>query len=356
MGVSVREIPLKEGGVSFSLAIYHEGKKRLEKTKIQTERSEGREYKKARQQAEARAAEKEEQLRIDPAAVFLGKERRGTDFIEYFEKVMREEKNSNSVYRNSLKHLRDFNGGRPLPMANICKTWADLFRAYIDTLSLKKISKKNYVLGLKVILKQAAEEKLIPDFAKDIKLFGKPDDIALKYLTLEQIKTLEATPCKHPAVRAAFLFSCFTGLRVSDLEALSDGDIQQDRERVTIRYKMQKTQKWESFKLSAQALKYLKEATGLHSDRKAGDDRIFLLASRTGTGHVLRAWGAAAGIPFNLGWHCGRHSFAVMSLQYGVDLLTLSKLMGHSSVKMTEIYAKVVDETKTAAMDKLPSW
>ncbi|NTU74052.1 tyrosine-type recombinase/integrase, partial [Candidatus Roizmanbacteria bacterium] len=49
-------------------------------------------------------------------------------------------------------------------------------------------------------------------------------------------------------------------------------------------------------------------------------------------------------------------SFAVMSLQNGVDLYTLSKLMGHSSVKMTEIYAKVVDETKTAAMDKLPSW
>ncbi len=356
MGVSVREIPLKEGGVSFSLAIYHDGKKRLEKTKIQTERSAGREYKKARQQAEAMAAEKEAQLKIDPAAVFLGKERRGTDFIEYFEKVMREEKNSNSVYRNTLKHLRDFNGGKPLPMANICKTWADLFRAYIDTLSLKKISKKNYVLGLKVILNQAAKEKLIPNFAKEIELFGRLDDIALKYLTIEQIKTLEATPCKHPAVRAAFLFSCFSGLRVSDLEALTDADIQQDGDRVTVRYKMQKTQQWESFKLGVQALKYLKEATGLHSDRKAGDDRIFLLASRTGTGHVLRAWGTAAGIPFNLGWHCGRHSFAVITLQSGTDLFTLSKLMGHATIAMTQIYAKVVDETKTAAMDRLPSW
>ena len=356
MGVSVREIPLKEGGVSFSLAIYHEGKKRLEKTKIQTERSEGREYKKARQQAEAKAAEKEAQLKIDPTAVFLGKERRSNDFIEYFEKVTREEKNSNSVYRNTLKHLRDFNGEKPLPMANICQTWAELFRAYIDSLSLKKISKKNYVLGLKVILNQAVRDNLIPDFSRKIKLFGKLDDVALKYLTANQIKTLEATPCKHPAVRAAFLFSCFTGLKISDLEALKDEDILQDGSRVTIRYKMQKTRKWEQLTLGAQSLKYLGEAKEQHKDRGADESRIFLLPCRRQSSNVIRAWGAAAGIPFNLGWHCGRHSFAVISLQNGVDLYTLSKLMGHSSVKMTEIYAKVVDETKTAAMDKLLSW
>ena len=355
MGVSVREIPLKAGGVSFSLAIYHEGKKRLEKTKIHTERSEGREYKKARQQAEAMAAEKEAQLKIDPAAVFLGKERRGTDFIEYFEKVMVGEKNSNSLYSSTLKHLRDFNGEKPLPMGNICQTWAERFRAYIDSLSLKETTKKNYLLGLKVILNQAVRENLIPDFSRKIKSF-KRNDVSLKYLTLEQIKTLETTPCKHPAIKAAFLFSCFSGLRASDLEALKDGDIQQDSDRVTIRYKMQKTQKWERLTLGAQALKYLAEAKEQHKDRGADDSRVFLLPGRAWSGRVFNAWGAAAGIPFNLGWHCGRHSFAVLSLQNGVDLYTLSKLLGHSSVKMTEIYAKVVDETKTAAMDKLPSW
>ncbi len=62
MGVSVREIPLKEGGFTFSLDIYHKGQRQQVKTEIQTERSAGREYKKARQQAEAMAAEKEAQL------------------------------------------------------------------------------------------------------------------------------------------------------------------------------------------------------------------------------------------------------------------------------------------------------
>ena len=355
MGVSVREIPLKEGGFTFSLDIYHKGQRKQVKTDIQTERSAGREYKKALQQAEARAADLAARLKIDPAAVFLGKERHSNDFLEYFEKVMRDEKKSQSVYKNTLKHLRDFNGKKPLPMGNICQIWAERFRAYIDGLSLKETSKKDYFLGLKIILNRAAKDKLISDFSRELKQFKK-NDVSLKFLTVEQIKTLEATPCKHPAIKAAFLFSCFSGLRVSDLEALSDADIQQDCDRVTIRYKMQKTQKWERLTLGAQALKYLNEAKEQHKDRGADDSRFFLLPGRAWSGEVIRSWGVAAGIPFSLGFHCGRHSFAVLSLQNGVDLYTLIKLMGHSSVKMTEIYAKVVDETKTAAMDKLPSW
>ena len=355
MGVSVREIALKEGGVSFSIDIYFKGQRQQVKTDIQAGRSEGREYKKARQQAEARAAELEAQLKIDPAAVFLGKERRGNDFLEYFKKVMNDEKKSESSYRNALKHLRDFNGVKPLPMANICQTWAERFRAYVDGLSLKETTKQNYLLALKIILKRAAEENLIPDFSRKIKQFGK-NDVALKYLTVEQIKTLEATPCSLPAIKAAFLFSCFSGLRVSDLEALKDGDIQQDGDRVTIRFKAQKTQRWERLTLGAQALKYLDEAKEQHKDRETEDSRVFLLPSRAWSVKVVRAWGAAAGIPFNLGFHCGRHSFAVLSLQNGVDLYTLSKLMGHATISATQIYAKVVDETKTAAMDKLPSW
>lgn len=355
MGVSVREIPLKEGGFTFSLDIYHKGQRQQVKTGIQAERTAGREYKKARQQAEARAADLEAQLKIDPAAVFLGKERRSTDFLDYFEKVITQEKNRAATYTNVLKHLRNFNGGKPLPMANICQTWAEQFRVYIDELPLRGTSKQNYLLGLKVILNQAARENLIPDFSRKIKQFKK-NDVPLKYLTLAQIKTLEATPCKHPAVRAAFLFSCFTGLRASDLEALKDGDIQQDGDRLTVRYKMQKTQKWERFTLGAQALKYLEEAKRLYMNRAEDDNRVFLIPGLSQCLSVIRAWGTAANIPFNLGFHCGRHSFAVLSLQNGVDLYTLSKLMGHSTISTTQIYAKIIDETKTAAMDKLPSW
>ena len=205
------------------------------------------------------------------------------------------------------------------------------------------------------MLNRAAKDKLIPDFSRELKQFKK-NDVSLKYLIVEQIKTLEATPYNHPAIQAAFLFSCFSGLRVSDLQALQDSDIQESGDRVKIRYKMQKTRKWEWLTLGVQALKYLEKAKELHKEREVNDSRVFMLPGKTWGGEVLRAWGAKAGIPFNLGWHCGRHTFAVMSLQNGVDLYTLSKLMGHANITTTQIYAKVVDETKTAAMDKLPSW
>jgi len=355
MGVSVREIALKEGGVSFSIDIYFKGQRKQVKTALQSEKPKGREYQAVRRQAEAKAADLESQLKIDPAAVFLGKDRLSTDFIEYFEKMMLEKKYSYNIYKNTLKHLRDFNGKKPLPMANISEVWGVLFRAYIDSLNVGETTKRNYLIAVKIILKQAAKKHLVPDFTRNIDQFEKVE-VPLKYLTLEQIKILEVTPCKDMSVRAAFLFSCFTGLRVSDLQALQDSDIQQDGDRLTIRFKVQKTQRWEKLTLGAQSLKYLDEAKKFHKDRSVGDNRVFLIPSLSQSLNVLHAWGDAASIPFNLSFHCGRHSFAVMSIKNKVDLFTLSKLMGHSSVKMTEIYAKVVDETKVEAMDKLPSW
>jgi len=61
-------------------------------------------------------------------------------------------------------------------------------------LPIKETTKKNYFLSLKVILNEATRENLIPDFARKLKPFKK-NDVALKYLTLDQIKTLEKTPC-----------------------------------------------------------------------------------------------------------------------------------------------------------------
>ncbi len=354
MAVYVREIKLKDGGVSFSIDVYHKGRRRMVKTKIQTSRPTGREYLKAKRDAETMANEYEDRLKVDPDRVFNGDEKQCDDFLDYFKKMVDVKKNASS-YRNAFKHLQDFNGKRLLPVSSITQVWAEGFRAYIDSLPIKETTKKNYFLSLKVILNEATRENLIPDFARKLKTFKK-NDVALKYLTIDQIKTLEMTPCKNPAIRAAFLFACFTGLRVSDLMALQDSDIQHDGERLTIRYKMQKNQKYQVLTLGAQAIKYLNEARALHEFRQPEDNRVFMLQTNSGCLKILHRWGEAASIPFSLGFHCARHSFAVLSLQNGVDLYTVSKLLGHADIVTTQVYAKVMDSAKTAAMDKLPSW
>ncbi|MEI6848107.1 MAG: site-specific integrase [Chlorobiaceae bacterium] len=359
MGVSVREVGLKTGGVSFSVDVYYKGQRQQIKTDIRAEKTQGREYQTAKRTAEAKAIELEALLQVDPSAVFMSKEKRSSCFIEYFETIALKEKGNAPIYQNTLVHLRRFYGSSPLFMQYVSLVWAERFRAYLDSLEIKATTKANYLAALKIILNMAVKENLIADFTRKIKPFKKNDTLP-KYLTLDQVKTLEATRCTNPAVKTAFLFSCVTGLRVSDVEQLRFSDLHQEGDRVTIRYKMKKTAQWQFLPLGGQAIKYLDKAKLIHAemsgDQQGENAPVFPLPCRVTSSHTLSRWGQAAGIPFPLGWHCGRHSFAVLSLSMGTDLYTVSKLMGHKTIAMTQVYAKVLDQTKTAAMDKLPVW
>ena len=61
---------------------------------------------------------------------------------------------------------------------------------------------------------------------------------------------------------------------------------------------------------------------------------------------ILGEWMKEAGIEKHITYHCSRHTAATMLLTLGADLYTVSKILGHSSIKMTEVYAKIVDKKK----------
>lgn len=67
----------------------------------------------------------------------------------------------------------------------------------------------------------------------------------------------------------------------------------------------------------------------------------------------LRKWVKEAGIRKKITWHCARHSFAVNVLTKGANIKTVSSLLGHTSIKMTERYLHVVDSLKQDAIDSL---
>ena len=69
----------------------------------------------------------------------------------------------------------------------------------------------------------------------------------------------------------------------------------------------------------------------------------------------LSKWMMRAGITKNITFHCGRHTFAVLQLSLGTEIFTLSKLLGHEHLKTTQIYAKIIDEKKREAVNKIPS-
>ena len=68
----------------------------------------------------------------------------------------------------------------------------------------------------------------------------------------------------------------------------------------------------------------------------------------------IREWAKAAGITKRISFHVARHTFATLALGNGADLFTVSKLLGHTKITTTQIYAKVLDEGRKKAVDAIP--
>ena len=170
-----------------------------------------------------------------------------------------------------------------------------------------------------------------------------------EYLTIEEVKQLVKTNCVQPVIKQAFLFSCFSGMRFGDVKNLKWGDIQTDNEgKKLIRYTQQKTKKDENLQISDEAVKFLPER-GKAKDK----DFVFALNYNWTVNTILKSWASAAGITKRVTFHVGRHTNATLLLSLGVPIETVSKLLGHSDIQTTQIYAKVIDKNKRAAVSKL---
>ncbi len=165
-----------------------------------------------------------------------------------------------------------------------------------------------------------------------------------EFLTINELKLLMKTECNNEEVKKAFLFSCFAGLRLSDIRTLTWEKIQQASDgTLFIRCKMQKTQHILEVPLSAEALSYLRR-----TDSRS--EAIFKLPMTPTICHDIKKWVKAAGITKHITFHCARHTFATMLITLGADIYTTSKLLGHANITTTQIYSKIVDSKKVQAV------
>lgn len=174
-----------------------------------------------------------------------------------------------------------------------------------------------------------------------------PTESMREYLTLEEMKAVMAAPCPHEDVKRAFLFSCFTGLRLGDVRSLTWGKIVKapDGKTLYIRIKMQKTGKPVNIPLSREAVDCL-------NPKENPEEPVFTLP--TGASNIERnieKWMRNAGITKHITYHCSRHTCATMLLTLGADIYTTSKLLGHANVNTTAIYAKIVDQKKVETVN-----
>ena len=97
------------------------------------------------------------------------------------------------------------------------------------------------------------------------------------------------------------------------------------------------------------------QAAELLGERRNPTDLVFNdFLTASATNHAIKVWMLRAGITKEITFHCARHTFAVMMLDIGTDIYTVSKLLGHRELSTTQIYAKVLDKTKQAAVMNIP--
>lgn len=176
---------------------------------------------------------------------------------------------------------------------------------------------------------------------------GNPERI---YLTLDELKRMIETPCRNKELRRGFLFSCLTGLRISDIKDLTWSKVSKCGEFTRITFRQVKTHEQEYLDISQTAAKLL-------GPRGSDDEFVFAdLKMDHYSRNELRAWAMNAGITKHIVFHTGRHTFATMMLELDTDIYTVQKLLGHREIRTTQRYAEVVDKKKREAVNKIPDF
>ena len=287
------------------------------------------------------------------------KERLHQNFIEYFETIIKKRKVGKSDshaagWKRTFEFLKQF-AGNTLLFKNIDNRFAEDFRLFLLSAScggtksgtISQNTASGYFSVFKSALKQAfVDGYFIVDLSAKIKSIQK-NEVRREYLTVEELNRLAATPCDHQEIKCAALFSALTGLRHCDIQKMKWNELQINGSQARLNFTQQKTKGVEYMPISEQAL----QLCGMPGNQ---NDLVFPnLPDPSWCTRPLKKWLHAAGITNNITFHCFRHTFATLQLVGGTDLYTVSKMLGHTDIKTTQIYAKVIDEKKQKAANAI---
>lgn len=349
------------GKTSLYLDYYYQGKRKAEYLKLYLDpeaktKTEKEVNKKTLQLAETIRAQR--QIEIQNGVYgFRDNEKLQASFLNYIEFLTEKRKDSTGNYGNwdsMLKHLKSY-----IPMditfAQVDRNFVQGFKDFLDkdvrTKSNQKLSqnsKYSYFNKLRAALKQAVKDGIIPtNPAEGVNSF-KQGEPQREFLTLEELQAAVKEECEIPQLKTAFIFSCLTGLRWSDINKLLWSEVQHSNEMgYYIRFRQKKTKGAETLPISEQAF-------GLLGERQDKDERVFKGLKYSAWHNLkLQQWIMRAGISKTITFHCARHTYATLQLSAGTDIYTVSKLLGHRELKTTQIYAQVIDQKKKEAANRI---
>ncbi len=359
MKVTLRERK-KNNKISLYLDYYHKGKRKTEYLRLYLDPSpktkEQRELnKKTKKLATSICAKR--QIEIQNGFYgFKNDAKLEASFTEYINSLAEKRYASKGNYGNwisMLKHFKAFSN-KDILFKDLDRDLVKDFRKYLDEKAsaragkkLSQNSKHSYFGKFTAAIKEAVKDKFIlTNPATGIPHF-KQAEPQREFLTLEELQNVANTKCELPVLKKAFLFSCLTGLRFSDIKKLKWSEVQHSKEMgYYIRFRQQKTDGVETLPISNQAREILGE--------EGNKEIVFKdLHYSAWSNMKLQQWMMRAGISKNITFHCARHTYATLQLTLGTDIYTVSKLLGHKELRTTQIYAKVIDDKKKEAANRI---
>ncbi len=354
--IKIRERKRTNGRVYFFLDISRNGERRQEATGLYYTLN-AKNKREIRQKAEEKRYERERELESG----YFGTSKMDIDLIRYFEDHNKSKgfDKTNNPYECSLKKLKDFVAHKQFNTTfDRLENNSKFFQEFADYL-ISNLKSQNsawtYFVKLKAVLNNAVRERIIIHSpARNIRI--KWREVEKIYLTIEELELLANTQCRYNLIKLAFLYSCFTGLRLSDIRKLQWKDVKQDSNGITIlHFRQKKTGGVEYFPLNSTAINLMNATIEKPNVFPHPESIIFPLPYISKIGRALNSWIKKAKINKHITFHSGRHTYAVNSITSGVDIFTVSKLLGHRDLKTTLVYAKIVDSKLNEAVNKLPS-
>ena len=267
----------------------------------------------------------------------------------------------------SDRNLREFienKGVQDISIATITESLFEEYRFFLKKRGLKASTVNTNLCWLSRLMFRAVSSRIIrcnpfenakyEKEEKKIRFLQKGDVMKLMAMTMNDRESELA--------RLMFVFACFTGMAIADMETLQYGHIQTaaDGQRY-IRKERQKTKVEFIVPLHPIAeaiINYCRneqEHGGVRQSMKEkGESLVFQPhCSRSVMGKNLSIVGKACGIRQRLSYHVARHTFGTMSLSAGIPIESIAKMMGHASISSTQIYAQVTDNKISEDMDRL---
>ena len=270
---------------------------------------------------------------------------------------------SEGTYRNhtySDKMLRDWIENKGRKDILIDAVTGDLFEEFRFYLKKKRVTAKTvnrHLCWLCRLMYRAVSKRIIRYNPFEDATYEK-EERKIRFLQksdVAKLMVLKVNDREAELARQMFLFSCFTGLAIEDMERLKFSHIQTaaDGKRY-IRKERQKTKVESVVPLHPIAEEILSRCREDQTVKEEGDDLVFPCAcSRSAMNNKLSTVGLACGIRQRLSFHMARHTFGTLSLSAGIPIESIAKMMGHASISSTQIYAQVTDKKISEDMDEL---